>query len=234
MSKGMFFVIDGGDGSGKATQTKLLVERLNAFAPPVHVVSFPRYETATGQLITAMLRDKEFGDPTKLDPKFASALFAVDRLAAAPELSAALDSGCHVVADRYVGSNMGHQGTKFHDADARAAYFTWNDKFEHGKLKLPRPDLNLILHVPAEVSMRLLEERARLENRPLDGHENLAHLKLAEQTYLEIAKSYPGFKLIECVERGELLSREAIHQRVWSEVQTALALRRAEALHATA
>lgn len=220
MSRGKFFVIDGGDGSGKTEQSKLLVERLRKEAGPTTTLSFPRYETLTGKVVKAYL-DGAYGDPMRVEPQHASMLYAVDRWAAMRD--GAFDGlmrGEHVVANRYVASNMGHQGSKFHDAEARMAFFRWNDGVEHGDLDLPRPDLNVILHVPAEVSMRLIAVRGNAA----DGHENLAHLKRAEATYLEIARSFPNFALIECVKDGELLSIPEVHELVWAEVSKVLAL----------
>lgn len=218
MAQGKFLVIDGTDGSGKATQTKLLIERMRAEGLPVRTFAFPRYETPTGQKVKRYLAG-EFGPPAALDPYQASPFYADDRKAAAPEIEAALAAGDHVVADRYVAANMGHQGSKIADPDARTAYFRWNDELEYGRNGIPRPDLNVILHVPAETAMELIERRGNVK----DGHESdLDHLKRAEETYMEIGRTFPGFRIIECVENGVLLTPEAIHAKVWEVVRPLL------------
>lgn len=213
--KGKFFVIDGGDGSGKTEQARLLVARMRSEKLAVGEISFPRYETPTGNVVKAYL-EGAFGEPTAIDAKQASTLYAIDRWAAFKQgVFAGLTEGEHLVANRYVASNMGHQGSKFDAVEDRRAFFAWNDALEHGTFGIPRPDLNIILHVPAEISMRLITSRGNAQ----DGHETLAHLKRAEATYLEIAASFPGFVLIECVRNGELLPMPAIHELVWNEVQ---------------
>ncbi|MFA6604257.1 MAG: thymidylate kinase [Patescibacteria group bacterium] len=215
MSKqGKFFVIDGTDGSGKATQTKLLVERLRASGRSVRTISFPRYDTPTGKVVKAYLMN-EFGPADKVDARQASKYYADDRKAAAPEIAAWLAAGDIVVADRYVTANMGHQGGKIADPAERMEYLRWNDELEYGQNQLPRPDLNVILHVPAKISQALVEKRGNVK----DGHEaDLGHLQRAEQTYLEIARTFPGFRLIECVRDGHIMRREDISELVWTTI----------------
>jgi dTMP kinase len=218
MAKGKFFVIDGTDGSGKATQTELLIQRMRAEGFPVETISFPRYETPTGKIVKKYL-DGGFGTLEQVGPKEASRLYADDRHAAGAELRAWLDGGANVVANRYVASNMGHQGAKIATADERKSFFEWNDRLEYGEFGIPRPDLNVILHVPAEIGQKLVDKRGTTH----DIHEqSLDHLKAAERTYLEIAKMFPGFILIECVENGQILSREAIHEKVWQIIKPLL------------
>lgn len=213
--KGCLIVIDGGDGSGKRTQTKLLVERLKREGYPVETVSFPRYETPTGQLVKKYLNGG-FGEPTKVPAREASMYYAYDRWAAMQDGAfEALSHGAFLVADRYVASNMGHQGSKFSSLTEMAEYFKWNDHLEHEFLGIPRPTVNVILHVPAEVSMELIEKRGEEK----DGHENIHHLKVAEMTYTELARTFPNFVRIECVDKdGNLRSMEEIHELIWEKV----------------
>lgn len=215
---GKFFVIDGTDGSGKATQTKLLVERLRAAGYSVRTISFPRYDTPTGKAVKAYLMG-EYGPADKLDPRRASEFYAADRAAAAPEIAAWLAAGDVVVADRYVAANMGHQGGKIADPAERMEFFRWEEALEYGLNRIPRPDLNIILHVPAEISAALVEKRGNVK----DGHESdPGHLRRAEQTYLEIARTFPGFRLIECVRDARIMSREDIHELIWQTVKPLL------------
>lgn len=220
MPRGKLIVIDGTNGSGKTEQTKLLVERMKKEGLPVGTLSYPRYETPTGKVVKAYL-DGAYGPTTQVPARQASMLYAVDRWASFKEGDFdGLSRGEHRVANRYVASNMGHQGAQFKDPAERAAFFKWNDDLEHGFFGIPRPDLNVVLHVPSEVSMRLLVSRGNA----LDGHENLEHQQAAEATYLELARTFPNFALIECVVDGKLLSIPEIHELVWAEVGKALAL----------
>ncbi|HJV33051.1 MAG TPA: thymidylate kinase [Patescibacteria group bacterium] len=218
MPKGKFMVIDGMDGSGKTEQTKLLVERLRKEGLPVETISFPRYDTDSGKVVKAYL-DGAFGTPDEVGPKRASILYAVDRYAASREMRQSLDAGTNLVANRYVASNMGHQGSKERREADRMAFYRWNDELEFGLFDIPRPDLNVILHVPVDISLALIEKRGATK----DMHENRAHLEVAEATYLEIARTFPGFALIECVEGGRLLSIPEVHEKVWAAVAPLLA-----------
>jgi len=216
--KGRFFVIDGTDGSGKATQTKLLISRMLRVSLPVQTITFPQYGHKSAGLVEEYLAGK-FGTPEEVGSRRASIFYAVDRYASSGKISNWLEDGNHVIADRYVASNMGHQGSKERRSEERMAFYKWNDELEFGTFKIPRPDLNIILHVPAAVSMELIEKRGNAK----DSHENLAHLTAAETTYLEMARIFPGFRLIECVEDGKLLSPEKVHEKVWEAVQSVLA-----------
>lgn len=216
MRKGKFFVIDGTDGSGKQTQTKLLVSRLRDEGHKVESLHFPQYGKKSAGPVEEYLAGK-FGSLDKVGPEQGSLLYAVDRYAASFRIRELLDAGVHVIADRYVASNMGHQGGKIEDPEERIAFFRWNDDLEYGIFKIPRPDLNIILHVPASYTIGLMAKRGE----KLDIHEqDVDHLKAAERTYLEIADTFPGFELIECMKDSEIMPVEVIHEMVWSSVNT--------------
>ncbi len=213
MPQGKFLVIDGVDGSGKTEQTKLLLERMQKEQLPVATISFPRYDTDSGKVVKAYL-DGAFGTPEQVGAERASILYAVDRYAASVDLRRILEAGTNVIANRYVASNMGHQGSKISDASERAAFYRWNDDIEFGLFNIPRPDLNVILHVPVDTSLALIEKRGLAK----DSHENREHLEAAKRTYLEIARTFPGFTLIECAPEGRLLSIPEVHEKVWAAV----------------
>lgn len=216
MTKGKLIVIDGTDGSGKTTQVEYLVARLKQEGHPVEFISFPRYETPTGMVVREYL-DGHLGKADEVSAKLASILYAEDRYAAKAEMEAWLTAGKIVVANRYVAANMGHQGGKIHDPEARCAFMAWNDHLEHDILKLPRPDLNVILHMPAAIGQRL--SRARDHGQTDIHQDDINHLRNAEATYLEIAQTYPNFALVECAEGDEPIPRERIHELVWKEVR---------------
>jgi len=220
MKNGKLIVIDGMDGSGKTEQTRLLIERMAREGIAVEQISFPRYGKKSCGPVEEYLSGK-WGSPEAVGPYRASVFYAVDRWAAFREGDLSpLELGVHMIANRYVASNKGHQGSKIADPAERLAFFQWNDELEHGVFGIPRPDLNVILHVPAEVSLKLLAKRGR----PPDAHENLEHLKAAEATYLEIARTLQGFALIECAtpDGKDILPLEDIHEMVWSAVRPLL------------
>lgn len=217
--QGTFFVIDGTDGSGKATQTNLLVERMREENREVETIAFPQYGQPSAGPIQEYLSGK-YGGVKEINPYCGSILYAVDRFDASGRIRSWLSSGKQVVADRYVASNMGHQGSKLSDPQERLAFLKWNDELEFGIFGIPKPDINIILHVPVEISMRLAQEQTgKKGDVQKDIHvTNEEHLRAAEITYLEIVKQFSGFHLIECAEDGKILPREIIHERIWNVV----------------
>ncbi|MFA6533830.1 MAG: thymidylate kinase [Patescibacteria group bacterium] len=218
---GKFIVLDGTDGSGKATQTALLVSRLKAAGHDVETADFPQYGRKSAGLVEEYLNGK-YGSANEVDPRAASIFYAVDRYDASFQIRQWLTAGKIVIANRYTAANMGHQGAKFVDPAARKNFLGWLDNLEYEIFKIPRPDLNIILHVPAEISQELVDQKAEREyinGKKRDIHEaDINHLKAAEAVYLEIAKTYPNFRLIECVHGDKILSREEIAELVWQEV----------------
>ncbi|MBT4857133.1 thymidylate kinase [Candidatus Uhrbacteria bacterium] len=217
--KGRLIVIDGTDGSGKATQTQLLVDRFKAENLPVETISFPQYGTKSAGSVEEYLSGK-YGSAYEVTGYQASVLFAVDRFDASFQIRKWLEDGINVITDRYVGANMGHQGSKITDPDKRKDFFAWEMEFEHELMGIPKPDINLILHVPSETAQTLMEGRELKSNLDKDIHEeNAQHLKDAEQAYLDMTKQFDSFQLIDCVENGELLDRENIHKKIWGAIK---------------
>ena len=216
MLRGALFVIDGSDGSGKKTQTALLTERLQKEGYNVMSISFPSYGQPSAAMVEAYLAGEFGNNAEEINPFVASSFYAVDRFAHSHIIKQALSEGKIIIADRYVASNMAHQGGKFINADERKDSIQWEYDFEHIRARLPKPTLNIILHVPTEVSMKLVTERGNKKDlHEKDEH----HLRRAEETYLEIGKLIPDVELIECCENGKILSREEIHELIWNKVK---------------
>jgi dTMP kinase len=220
LNKGKFIVIDGTDGSGKTVQTKMLADRLMAAGFAVEMADFPQYEQKSAGLVEEYLSGK-YGPADEVGPYRASIFYACDRYDANFKIRKWLNEGKIVISNRYVTANMGHQGGKIHDALERQNYFDWLYKLEYELFGIPKPDLNIILHVPAEISQKLADtkaERGNFAGIVQDIHEvDLDHLKNAENVYTEIARNFPDFKLIECVSDRQILPREAISDMVWLE-----------------
>jgi dTMP kinase len=225
--KGKLISIDGIDGSGKSVQTKLLVERLKVTGFKVETVDFPRYGKKSAGLVEKYLNGK-YGSAEKVGPYRASLFYAIDRYDASFKIKKWLAQGRIVVSNRYTGSNLGHQGGKIKNALARKAFFDWLYKLEYGLLAIPKPDLNIFLHVPAEIAQTLVDRkrgRAYIGGRKRDIHEDdLEHLKNAEKIYLEIARAYPDFELINCTIDGEMLKPGETADQVWKKVKNILSL----------
>src|ERR1700722_18532074 len=142
-TRGKFIVLEGIDGSGKRTQLELLA---NAFAErgvASTKVSFPNYGGFFGKLVAKFLNG-EFGALDAVDPRFSALLYAGDRLEAKPSLEAALTSGQMVLADRYIGSNLAHQGARV-PREKRAEFIAWLAQLEYEIYKLPGEELGIYL-----------------------------------------------------------------------------------------
>jgi dTMP kinase len=224
IKRGKLIVIEGTDGSGKGTQTKLLVDKLNQDGIKTETMSFPSHGEPCGKLVDLYLNGY-FGEPTKIDPKFISSFYAIDRLIKKPTIEQWLNEGKNVVLDRYVESNIGHQGAKEMSRFGRENIFNFINDLEYNQMKLPRPDLVMLLHVPAKISFELIEKKTQrdyIKEKNKDGHEkNFAYLEMAEQSYLHASELY-GWKKIECSDDAGILSKEMIQDIVFNEVSRIL------------
>ena len=230
MKRGKFIVLEGTDGSGKATQFRLLSERLRKAKVKASTFDFPRYGHPSAWFVERYLNG-DFGSLKEVGPKTASLFYALDRYAAGPAIRSALAQGKTVISNRYVASNLGHQGSKMRGPAAKRKYFRWDMELEYGTNNIPEPDLNLILHVPAKVAQKLVDQKLRrrylLNGKKRDLHEtDLGHLKRTEGTYLLLSELFPEkFRLVECVKGDRLLSPEEVHEKVWQIVRGRLKLK---------
>lgn len=219
MNKGKLIVLDGIDGSGKATQTKLLAERLRRAGFSVETIAFPRHGNESACFIKKYLSG-HYGDPDQVDPYQASLFYALDRYDASGQIRDWLNQGKIVIADRYVSANMGHQGGKISNPLERKLFFDWLYRLEYEILNIPRPDLNIFLHLDSALARGLIDGRGGASH---DLHEkNDGHLKRAEETFLEIARTYPDFVIIECAARTHVCSPEEINNLIWQQAESRL------------
>lgn len=225
MPKGKLIVIDGTDGSGKATQAKLLEKRLKKEGFRVKAADFPQYGSKSAALVEEYLNGK-FGSAEAVGPYRASIFYAADRYAASFRIRKWIEDGRIVIANRYVAANMGHQGGKMKSAAERKRYFQWLHDLEYRIFAIPKPDLNLILHVDAAVAQKLVDSKGKrdyITKGTKDIHEkDLSHLRAAEKVYLEIARTFPGFKLVECARDGKIMGIDEIGELVWKEISSKL------------
>lgn len=216
--KGKLIALEGTDGSGKATQTQLLLERLRKEKYKVTSLSFPQYGKKSAGLVEEYLAGS-YGKPNEVNPYAASLFYALDRFDISSEIRRLLNLGFTILLDRYVDSNAGHQGGKIMDGKEREKFLAWLYNVEYKILNIPKPDLVLILHLPAEIGQNLVKNKSKK-----DGHEqDLVHLKNAESSYLWLAQKFSkDHILIECVENNTLLPPEKIHARVWEQIKKIL------------
>lgn len=162
-----------------------------------------------------------------VDPKIASSLYAMDRAYNKKRVDKLLEDG-NVIIDRYIYSNMGHQGGKIEDAESRGAFYDWNRKLELEMFGLPEDDIRLFLHVPTIYTGIIKESR----DEALDEHErDENHLRNAEKSYLELESRF-GFEVIDClrgmsdpIKLSDVKTPEEIHEEVYDVVSKKLGLR---------
>lgn len=222
---GKLIVIEGTDKSGKKTQVDLLLRRLSASGFKAAYSDFPRYDTPSGRIVGQAYLGKDrwgqdkgwFGNADAVDPRVASLYYAADRRYNLPEIQKLLQENDILLLDRYVSSNMGHQGGKERDSTKRKALYEWIDKLEYELLELPRPDLTILLLMPWQVGQQL----ATKMTEKVDEHEkNPDHLKNAQEAYIQLAQMYQ-WPQINCTTRETLESiktRGQIAEEVWQAI----------------
>ncbi|MFT7328068.1 MAG: dTMP kinase [Crocinitomicaceae bacterium] len=223
--KGKLIVIDGTDGSGKATQVVGIKKRLVNEGVAVESLDFPRYyHNFFGEMIGEALKG-EYGDWAGTHPKIASVMYANDRAESAPQIKQWLEEGNVVILDRYVSSNQIHQGGKIKNLDERKEFLGWLDTMEHEIMKIPRPDMILYLDVPIVITQKLLIEKGNKESKKYlegqgDQHEdNPQHLEDAKQSGLKMIADNNNWIKIECAPEGTLRSIEDIHADIYAEIK---------------
>ncbi len=218
MTKGRLIILEAGDASGKATQTKLLFQRLTGEGHRVRRVEFPDYGSDSSALVRMYLSGAFGAQADAVGPYAASAFFAVDRFASYQmKWKDFYLSGGIVLADRYVTSNLAHQAVKIDDLEQRRAYVDWLQDFEYEKLGLPRPDRVVFLDMAPEVSDRLLAARAR-ETGTADIHEHdRDYLHRCHAAYQDAAARF-GWHRVLCSEGGEPRRPEVIAAEVYAAV----------------
>lgn len=219
---GKLIVIDGSDGSGKATQTEYLLKRFKKEKYKVDTLDFPRYGRKSAYFLEKYLNGK-YGGVDDVNGRLSSLFFALDRYDAKFDAIKKMDQGINIIANRYVSSNAGHQGGKISDKVERDKFLDWLYDLEYNICGLPKPDLNIYLHIPWKIGQKLVDkkgEREYIKGKKRDIHEaDSEHLKNAQETYLYLIEKEPNWVRIDCIENDILMSREEIHDKVWEVVQ---------------
>ncbi len=228
MNRGIFIVLDGNDGSGKATQAKLLAARLAKENVGAELVDFPAYETNVfGALIGECLAGKH-GDFVHLSPRIASTLYSCDRLESTPAIRAALAMGKVVIADRFASANQIHQGGKITDDAERATFIEWLDHMEHDVLGVPRPDRIIYLRVPVEVSLKLLSQKRAAKIQGLAAgqkdtvEEDRQYLEQSRAAADWLLTHQPNWTLVDCMDDERMRTPEEIHKDIFAAIEPLL------------
>ena len=228
LKKGKLIVIDGSDGSGKATQVDLLMKRLESDGYKVKMVDFPEYyKNFFGKFIGHCLSEQYY-NWLNIHPKIASIAYAADRFESSGEIRKWIEGGYIVIANRYVSANQIHQGGKIKSAKKRKDFILWLDQMEYGVFKIPRPDATFYLDVPTKISLKLMAERNSKQKRAYlkkkkDVHENdTSFLINSRKSALWLAENLKNFIKISCAKGENLRTRVDIHEEIYEKVKNIL------------
>lgn len=227
VKSGKFFVFEGIDGCGKSTQTRLLADYFIGEGYKVEKIDFPQHGERSSLMVDDYLNGK-YGSSDEVGPHIGSLFFAIDRYDASFRIKKWLKEGKIVISDRYVVSNLGHQGGKIiKNRKEWKKYVKWLYNLEYDIFGIPKPDKTFILKTSAGSSLVMSNRITDIKKRQRrllylrdhsyqDIHEkDRGHQSNALKSYLMAAKEFPkDFKVIECFSKGKLLPPEVINQKV--------------------
>jgi len=226
----MLLAIEGIDGSGKGTQTGLLIEKLRSSGRTAESVSFPRYGRTRSSRLIARYLNGEIGRLDEVSPYQAAAMFALDRLESRNYLEKLLKTHDIVVLDRYVGSNLAYQGARASESQ-RGELLKWIYRLEYEMNRMPKPDASFYLDVPPSAAIRHVarKEARAYTDRTHDLHEqDLNLLGRVQFGYRHLTeKGYLGGQCyaVHCTNRdGTVDSVAEVHDALWGCVLAFLAL----------
>lgn len=222
---GKLIVIEGTDGSGKATQSKLLFEKLVRLYPNREFIKaeFPRYHHPMAYPVEAHLRG-EFGDANQVGPFASSLFYLVDQYAATrTDWPGYYSNNAVVISDRYYTANLLHQSSKLNTNQERDNYINWFHDLVNTKLEMPKPDLVLYLHVPSDVTEKLILSRVSGEVNQKTGIKNdiyekdIRHQRRCKQLALSLAEK-EHWRVIQCATGDNMRPVQDIHQDILTAV----------------
>ncbi len=219
---GRLIVFEGTDGSGKATQTELLCQTLEACGTPFRRLAFPRYDEESSALIRLYLGGAFGSRPDDVNAYAASTFYAVDRYASfKQDWGEYYRQGGLLIADRYTTSNAVHQTSKL-PQEQRRPFLDWLFHFEYDLLELPRPTRVLYLDLPTELSEQMMRRREQATHTTADVHEqDEEYLRRCRENAVFVT-DYCGWTRIDCAKGGIMRSREDIHAEVLDKLHDLL------------
>ena len=219
---GKLIVLEGLDGSGKATQAQRLFDALRAEGREARLISFPNYKSDSSALVRMYLAGNFGRSADDVNAYAASSFYAVDRYACMKQdWGGFYAQGGVIVADRYTTSNAVHQCCKLPRAEWDG-YLGWLFHYEYELLGLPRPDLVLYLRLPVSQNQKLMGERYHGDEEKKDIHERDAdYLARAHEAADYCAKTLQ-WQTLECTEEGLMKPVDVIAAGVLQAVKAVL------------
>jgi len=217
MKKGKFIVIEGTDGSGKATQTALLKERLQKEGIKVTTDDYPHYDEFWGNLVGRMLM-KEFGDPFNISPYLTVLPYIIDEYVGSLKIRQQVENGEFVLSNRYFTANV-HQVAKL-TGRAQSKFRKWLWEAGWNQLGIYKPDLVIVLMVDPKIVMKLIKKkssRSYTKGKKRDAaEEKFLHQQASAKEYKRMCKTNDNWLMIKCCnQKREILSPEEIHKKVY-------------------
>ena len=207
---GRLIVLDGLDGSGKETQSKIIEKTLIERKYNVNRISYPNYDEESSALVKLYLSGKIFKNLFKINSFAATSFYACDHyITYEKNWKRFYIKNNVIVADRYVSSNAIHQMSKLNRSEWED-FLNWLYDYEIIKLGLPKEDLLIYLDVDPEISKELVEKR----NLSKDIHEeNFEYMKVCRTAALFSAEKL-GWKILNCCRNGKMLKIEEIAKKI--------------------
>ena len=222
VTRGLFIVFEGGEGSGKSTQAERLLQRLAGARHRAVLVREPG-TTTLGLYLREYLKSKR---PLILESELL--LFAAARAQlVAEEINPTLDKGISVIADRYAGSTVAYQG---YGRGIRREVIDYLNDYATGGLN---PDATFLLDSdPADGLSRIGSPQLRMALLPEETsdpgrEEDAEHRRFEDQSmpfhrrvrrgYQELARSTQGWHTLDA-----RLAIEELEEQVWQVVRPLL------------
>ncbi len=219
---GKLIVLEGTDGSGKATQAKRLMQRLLHEGVNCRALDFPRYGEPSAAPVELYLQGALGNRPGDVNAYAASTFYAVDRYCSfKQDWGGYYMRGGVLIADRYTTSNAVHQASKL-PPEERRAFLDWLFGFEYGLLGLPEPTAVFYLDVPTELTERMMRAREKASHTSADIHErDENYLRACREAGEQLVSDY-GWQRVDCSRNGTMRTIEDIGEEIYTRVKALL------------
>lgn len=220
---GKIIVIDGMDGSGKHTQSEMLLSRLKEDGYNVQLISFPRYGQTSSALVDLYLHGHICEDPMKVNPYAAASFYALDRYISYEREWKAWHEKKNsiIIFDRYATANVLHQTPKVEDC-YREEFIDWVYDYEYNTLGLPKPNIEFYLSVPTKTNVELMRSRQSNSSAQVDIHENKSFQTICHECFDSLKDSKLSFlNIVECCdEAGVMKDRTVINEMIINTLES--------------
>ncbi|MCD4532704.1 dTMP kinase [Nocardioides sp. cx-169] len=196
---GLFVCFEGGEGSGKSTQSRRLAAELEEAAYDV-VLTFEPGDTEVGRALRGIVLSPETGE---LSDRTETLIYAADKAEHVDTVvQPALDRGAVVITDRYVDSALAYQGA------GRPLPVAEVERVMRWATHDLRPHLTVVLDLEPEAGLGRFEERDRMEGESLEFHQRV------REAFLRMAGADPEHYLVLDARAGVEEIADAVRARV--------------------